>query len=303
MKDERIKEYLFQDDKGDAQIKVYSLFPGVEVAFVNVHMADFDFTCFESEEKKDYLLIRYCLEGHIEQELQQEFFYLMSGDISISFQNTNEKKYRFPLKHYHGISIGINLNEQNALISYLNDCECSMEEVIHKSLSHIVLRDSKVFKHYFKEWYQVEDQYKYDYLKMKLPELFYHIKYHQEDAIKDALFVPRSQVEFVKEVSCYIDQNIIGKMTLKQLTYQFGVSDTYLQNAFRSVYGMPVMSYIRVQKMHRVAQVLIHTSKTIEEIAQEYGYENESKFSQAFKKIMGDTPSVYRKEHSKIKIR
>ena len=39
-----------------------------------------------------------------------------------------------------------------------------------------------------------------------------------------------------------------------------------------------------------------------DEIAEEFGYENESKFSAAFKKIMGDSPGVYRKEHSKIKI-
>ena len=65
---------------------------------------------------------------------------------------------------------------------------------------------------------------------------------------------------------------------------------------------MPVISFIRVQKMQEAAQILIHTNDTIEMIAQNFGYENESKFSAAFKKIMGDTPGVYRKEHSKITI-
>ena len=54
--------------------------------------------------------------------------------------------------------------------------------------------------------------------------------------------------------------------------------------------------------MQSAAQVLIHTTRTIDEIAEEFGYENESKFSAAFKKIMGDPPGVYRKEHSKVKI-
>ena len=65
---------------------------------------------------------------------------------------------------------------------------------------------------------------------------------------------------------------------------------------------MPVISFIRMQKMQHAAQALIHTTCTIEEIAEEFGYENESKFSAAFKKIMGDSPSVYRREHSKIRI-
>ena len=107
----------------------------------------------------------------------------------------------------------------------------------------------------------------------------------------------------VKAVSEYISSNLNEKISVKQLTKEFGVSATYLQNAFRSVYGMPVIRFIRIQKMQSAAQSLIRTSCTIEEIAEEFGYENESKFSAAFKKIMGDPPGIYRKEHSKVKIR
>ena len=105
-----------------------------------------------------------------------------------------------------------------------------------------------------------------------------------------------------RRVAGSITQNINEKLTVKRLTAEFGVSDTYLQNSFRGVYGMPVISFIRAQKMQSAAQVLIHTSKSVDAIAEEFGYENESKFSAAFKRIMGDTPSVFRKEHSKIKI-
>ena len=63
-----------------------------------------------------------------------------------------------------------------------------------------------------------------------------------------------------------------------------------------------MISFIRVQKMQSAARVLIGTSRTVEEVAEEFGYENESKFSAAFKKIMGDPPGVYRREHSKIRI-
>lgn len=65
---------------------------------------------------------------------------------------------------------------------------------------------------------------------------------------------------------------------------------------------MTVASYIRVEKMQNAAQVLIHTERSIDDIAEEFGYSSEGKFSAAFKKIMGDTPSVFRKEHTKIKI-
>ena len=103
-------------------------------------------------------------------------------------------------------------------------------------------------------------------------------------------------------MALYISENINQKITVKTLTQKFGVSDTYLQNAFRGVYDMPVISFIRAQKMQCAARVLIRTNRTIEEIAEEFGYENESKFSAAFKRIMGDSPGVFRREHSKIKV-
>ena len=119
--------------------------------------------------------------------------------------------------------------------------------------------------------------------------------------LRGPCFSPAQKQSFMESLAL-IYNSYSEKITVKQLTLEFGVSDTYLQNAFRSVYGMPVISFIRTQKMQSAAQVLIHTTRTIDEIAEEFGYENESKFSAAFKRIMGDTPGVYRKEHTKVKI-
>ena len=47
-----IREYSYSDDRGDAQAVVYHLFPGVEVAYTSVHMADFDFGLFEQGAQK-----------------------------------------------------------------------------------------------------------------------------------------------------------------------------------------------------------------------------------------------------------
>ena len=302
-----IKEYSYSTDTGDAQAIVYHLFPGVEVAYTSVHMADFDFGLFEQGARKNYVSIHYCAEGRIEQQINDEFFYLMPGDCSFALHSTPRKLFQLPLKHYHGISIGIDLEcMSNPLMAYAESCDCAPLDALRhicSGMSHIVLRSSDAAKRFFIDLYEADFDQRLDYLRVKMPELFYRMKYAKTDSsYYDRNLVPRTQVEIVKSVSQYITENINGKITVKQLTLEFGVSDTYLQNAFRSVYGMPVISFIRTQKMQSAAQVLIHTTRTIDEIAEEFGYENESKFSAAFKKIMGDPPGVYRKEHSKIKI-
>lgn len=258
-----ITEYSYSDDTGDAQAVVYHLFPGVEVVYISVHMETLDFGLFEQGERNNYASIHFCREGRIEQEVNNEFFYLMPGDCS-------------PLDALHHICGG---------------------------MYHIVLRSSETAKKFFRELYEADYDQRLNYLRVKMPELFFRMKYSKTDSsYYDRDLVPRTQVEIVKAVSHYITKNLNEKITVKQLTLEFGISDTYLQNAFRNVYGMPVISFIRTQKMQSAAQVLIHTTRTIDEIAEEFGYENESKFSAAFKKIMGDSPGVYRKEHSKVKI-
>ena len=302
-----IKEYCFSDDTGDAHIVVYRPFSGVEVAYVSAHMGEFDFSLIEKYYKHQYAGIHYCREGRIEQETGNEFFYLMPGDCSVVIQDKREKRFRLPLKHYHGIHIGIKLDSlENTLLAFMDSCDCAPLDALKHicgETSHVVLRSSDAAKQFFEELYKVEAGQRLNYLRVKLPELFYRMKYANVDShYYDCSLVPRTQVELVNSVADYISQNLNGKITVKHLTLKFGISDTYLQNAFRSVYGMPVISFIRVQKMQSAAQVLIHTTRTVDEIAAEFGYENESKFSAAFKKIMGDPPGVFRKEHSKIKI-
>lgn len=305
--EKNITEYSFSDDTGDAHIVVYRPFSGVEIAYASAHMGEFDFSLIEKDYRQQYVGIHFCREGRIEQETENEFFYLMPGDCSIVIQDKIEKRFRLPLKHYHGISIGIELDSlDGSLLTFLDSCGCAPLDALKHicgEIPHVVLRSSDSAKKFFEELYEVDLEKRLDYLRVKLPELFYRIRHAKADRhYYDRSLVPRTQVDFVKEVAVYISQNINEKITVKQLTLKFGVSDTYLQNSFRNVYGMPVISFIRAQKMQSAAQVLIHTVKSVDEIAEEFGYENESKFSAAFKKIMGDTPSIYRKEHSKIKI-
>ena len=302
-----VREYSYSDDAGDAQAVVYHLFPGVEVAYISVHKADFDFGLFEQGDRKNYVSIHYCREGRIEQQVNDEFFYLMPGDCSFAIHKKPQKLFQLPLKHYHGISIGIDPDcMRSPLMAYAESCDCSPLKALNhicSGMSHVVLRSSEAAKKFFNDLYEVDFDQRLDYLRVKMPELFYRMKYAKTDSsYYDRNLVPRTQVEIVKSVSEYITENLNDKITVKQLTSEFGVSDTYLQNAFRSVYGMPVISFIRTQKMQSAAQILIHSNRTIDEIAEEFGYENESKFSAAFKKIMGDPPGVYRKEHTKVKI-
>lgn len=306
-KNEQKTEYFCSNDTGDARISVYHLYPGIDVSYLSLHMDSFDFTEVEQREGKRCVGFYYCKEGRIEQSQGNEFFYLMPGDCSVVIQDKEVKQFSFPLKHFHGLNIFIDLEQApNKFAEFIEKEAFSPLEVAQKlcrDKTSVILRSVLPLKHIFTESYAVAEAFRADYLKIKLLELLCVLNQCSDDlSIQTDLSVPRTQAELVKQAAEYISTHINEKVTLKSLTREFGVSESYLQSSFRAVYGMPVISFVRAQKMQAAAQVLIHSDRNVDDIAEEFGYINESKFSAVFKRIMGDSPSTFRKEHSKIKI-
>lgn len=78
----------------------------------------------------------------------------------------------------------------------------------------------------------------------------------------------------------------------------YDMSVTSMKDCFKEVFGDTIYSYLKRYKMNKAAALLIDSSKrTITEISGLVGYENASKFSGAFKSVMGQTPMEYRKTY------
>lgn len=95
----------------------------------------------------------------------------------------------------------------------------------------------------------------------------------------------------------YLLDNIDRRVTIAELSERFEVSQTQLKVSFRNTYGKSVYSYARRAKMEAAAQLLQDSDISVLEIAGQVGYENASKFAQAFGDVMGMTPTKYRKKH------
>ena len=100
--------------------------------------------------------------------------------------------------------------------------------------------------------------------------------------------------ELAEQVAEYLHENMECSFSLEQLCTQFRVSGTVLKDSIRRVYGLPLGQFTRMQKMRSAAVLLQNTSLSVTEIAGRVGYDNPSKFSGAFRKVMGLTPREYR---------
>lgn len=96
-------------------------------------------------------------------------------------------------------------------------------------------------------------------------------------------------------VAKYLRKNLDRHVTISELTAVSGVSGTTLKKHFHAVYGMPIYAWFKRERMLSAARALVETQDSILKIAGDYGYENASKFSGAFRDVLGLSPREYRK--------
>lgn len=295
-KNQECTVYRIQGENGDVLMTGYRVFPGVELIYNDVHT---QFCNAGLQRGGRFLEINHCREGRIEVAFQNEYFYLEPGDLAIAGKDGSGHESYFPTSHYHGISIAIDLDyAPDCFTEILDDVDVSPNRLAEKFCSTsgcFVMRADNSIDHVFSELYSVRDCIRRGYFKVKVLELLLFLSGIETNQveIEQRLYTP-SQVQLAKRACRFITEHLNEKITIEHLSDLFSVSPTQLKNCFRGVYGMTVYSYIRSQKMHAAARLLHNSDRTVLDIAGEFGYDNGSKFAQAFKDVMGMTPNEYR---------
>lgn len=86
---------------------------------------------------------------------------------------------------------------------------------------------------------------------------------------------------------------------LNQIAFFTGYSEWHFHKLFKSIQGENVKEYIRRLRLEKAAYELKITNFPILEIAIESGFLSHEAFSKAFKRVIGCTPSEFRKQFQK----
>ena len=163
-----------------------------------------------------------------------------------------------------------------------------------------IIRGERYVEHIFSELYSVPENIRAGYMKLKVLELLLVLHgLNPAPRPEDEIALSRFQVQLAKRAAAHLSAHMDRHITIAALARHFNVSETHLKLAFKGVFGVPIFSYMRIQRMQMAAQLLIHSDRSIADVAAESGYENSGKFSAAFREIMGESPSGYRRAHSK----
>jgi len=89
--------------------------------------------------------------------------------------------------------------------------------------------------------------------------------------------------------------NCARQWTLGELASHAGLSRTSLAERFRKTMGNTPLNYLRTVRMQKAVSILSESERSLEQIAQEVGYQDAFSFSKVFKRTMGVAPREFRR--------
>lgn len=102
--------------------------------------------------------------------------------------------------------------------------------------------------------------------------------------------------EAVQRCCDYIEMNLGEKLRAADLADLVGYSEYYITRKFKEETGFFINDYIKFARMERAKLLLQSTQMSILEIAGQLGFATRSYFSQAFRDVIGMTPTQFREK-------
>lgn len=107
----------------------------------------------------------------------------------------------------------------------------------------------------------------------------------------------REYSPLVQKVINHINLNMDSQLSLKSLAAMCYISPSYLSNLFKQETGQTLTDYINTQRIRRAAHRLCTGTDGIAAVAEQVGILDVNYFTKIFKKVMGVTPTQYRRQH------
>ncbi|HRX58801.1 MAG TPA: AraC family transcriptional regulator [Eubacteriales bacterium] len=292
--------YRTQAADGEAAMTLYRVFPGITLFYNEIHMLRCpDFNILPGE----MIEINFCQDGRFECEYRNgSFAYLSAGDFSVHKRGLCHTDCVFPLGHYRGVSILVDPCDAARCVNcILEDVSIDLNALFMRLLREepiFILKAKPCFQHIFSEMYSIPDSIKKGYLKIKVLELLLFLSgMDVTERRTGGGYFSRARVMAAKQAKRYLVENLDRRVPLSELCEQVNASPTALKESFRGVYGSSIYAFARAYKMQEAAVRLCRTDRAVLHIAMDFGYENASKFSTAFRDVIGVSPQEYRKKH------
>ncbi|WP_419874779.1 helix-turn-helix transcriptional regulator [Candidatus Pristimantibacillus sp. PTI5] len=133
------------------------------------------------------------------------------------------------------------------------------------------------------------------YKRHLLRDLFY---VYQIESFHRKLGLLYSENPILQRALHMLQQQAEAGAALKWIAGEIGISQVQLTRLFKQEFQMTPSAYAANLRMDKVKQLLVNSSLTLAQIAEQCGFTDEHHLSKRFKKMFGINPSAYRKAYT-----
>ncbi len=108
-----------------------------------------------------------------------------------------------------------------------------------------------------------------------------------------------SKQYIVDRVQKYIEENLMHDVSLSSIAEHMKISKYYLSHLFKEVTGITITEFRNELRITSAKNMLIHSQKSMDEIAEEIGFSSAAYFTEIFTRVEMIPPSKYRKYHQR----
>ncbi len=109
-------------------------------------------------------------------------------------------------------------------------------------------------------------------------------------------FVVADASDTLMRVVHYVDTHYTEMINLELLSEQFNISLSHLCRQFKRIAGASFTEYVTKKRITQACELLRYTQQPVSNIGMQVGYPDYFHFNKVFKKVVGVSPSTYRKE-------
>ena len=114
----------------------------------------------------------------------------------------------------------------------------------------------------------------------------------QDDAPKAPPSMPGPRLS---RVMAFIEENISVDLYISTLASVAGMSSFYFCRSFKQSTGITPHQFVLARRMELAKHLLRHERIPLMEVAHKVGFTDQSQFTRVFRKIVGTTPSQFRR--------
>jgi two-component system, response regulator YesN len=115
------------------------------------------------------------------------------------------------------------------------------------------------------------------------------------EVLRDDVLLP------LRKAVDYLDAHFDQTLTLEILAGRAKLSVSRLAHRFKEETGATLIEYLTWVRIGHAQRLLVETDKSCQIIADEVGYNNQSYFSRAFRRVVGITPRQFRRRGTSSK--